>query len=210
MKKFNKIFLSLALVLILAMPILAGCSLSDLFGGSTNKEVETIEIVGTIKTQYLVNEEFDNNGAKLLVTFTDETTKELSLTKSMTNFNSSAVGSKTLTITYNNKTTTASYRVDRIKLDVNYTYRYEGYLSNYSLENEQENQNFYLKFKSDNTALMVTSSQLEYTWQYDADNNIVISSIVNDSQYTVVVTSANIIRINSRAENWVLLFRVSE
>lgn len=210
MKKFNKIFLSLALVLILAMPLLAGCSLSDLLGGNTNKEVETIEIVGTIKTQYLVNEEFDNNGAKLLVTFTDETTKELSLTKSMTNFNSSAVGNKTLTITYNNKTTTASYRVDRIKLDVNYTYRYEGYLSNYSLENEQENQNFYLKFKSDNTALMVTSSQLEYTWQYDADNNIVISSIVNDSQYTVVVASANIIRINTGAENWVLLFRVSE
>lgn len=210
MKKFNKIFLSLILVLILAMPLLAGCSLSDLFGGNTNKEVDAIEIVGTIKTQYLVNEEFDNNGAKLLVTFTDETTKEISLTKSMTNFDSSTVGSKTLTITYNNKTTTASYRVDRVKLGVNYTYRYEGYLSNYSLENEQENQNFYLKFKSDNTALMVTSSQLEYTWQYDADNNIVISSIVNDSQYTVVVASANIIRINAGAENWVLLFRVSE
>ena len=210
MKRINKVFLSLALVLVLALPMLAGCSLSDLFGGNKDKEVETIEIVGTIKTQYLVNEEFDNNGAKLVVTYTDETTKELSLTKSMTNFDSSTVGSKTLTITYNNKTTTASYRVDIVKLGVNYTYRYEGYLSNYSLENEHENQNYYLKFNSDDTALMVASSQLEFTWQYNADNNIVISSIVNDSQYTVVVASANIIRINSGAENWVLLFRVSE
>ena len=32
MKKFNKIFLSLILALILAMPMFAGCSLSDLFG----------------------------------------------------------------------------------------------------------------------------------------------------------------------------------
>ncbi len=36
MKKLNKIFLSLTLVLILTVPMLAGCSLSDLFGGNNN------------------------------------------------------------------------------------------------------------------------------------------------------------------------------
>ena len=68
----------------------------------------------------------------------------------------------------------------------------------------------YLKFNSDNTALMVATSQLEFTWAYNTNNNIVISSIVDDSQYTIIVVSANIVRLDSGSENWVLLFRCAE
>ena len=116
MKKINKIILGLALVMILAMPLLSGCSLSDLFGGSSQKNVLEINIVGTIQTEYVVGENFNANGTKIEIVYEDETTKQISLDKSMTNFDSRTIGEKDLTVTYEGKVKTLSYRVDAFKL----------------------------------------------------------------------------------------------
>ena len=205
MKRFNKIYLVLILAFVFMMPVLSGC---DLFKGKeNNKTIETVEISGAIKTEYVLNEEFDSNEAKLLIRYSDESTKEVKITKDMTDFDSSTIGGKTLTITYSEKTVTKPYRVDNFRLGVKYTYRYEGSASNYSLENENENENFYIKLDKENTGVMVATSSIEFTWEYDLDNNIVITTIVNDLHYTLVPVTANIIRMDAGNGDRIILFK---
>lgn len=52
MKKFSKVFISLALVLILTIPMLAGCSLADLFGGNSQQNAEKDSISQKKRFEY--------------------------------------------------------------------------------------------------------------------------------------------------------------
>ena len=122
MKKF-RLFITLALVFVLALPLFAGCDLADLFGNgqnnsSANKNLFAIDVVGNIKTEYVLNESFDANGAKLKLIYDDNSSIELSLDKTMTNFDSTTVGKKDLTVTYQDKTKVLEYRVDAFKFGV--------------------------------------------------------------------------------------------
>ena len=209
MKKINKIFLCLALVVVLSVPMIAGCSLTDLFGGN-KKQIATIEVVGTIKTEYLVDEEFDSNGAKVRIVYDDDSTKEIILTKSMTNFNSSTTGKKTLVIKYQDFTTSKQYRVDKIKLG-KFTYRYEGKLSEYSYNKESENIKLYFNFKKDGTCILKGySSTEEYLWSYNSAGNITITSEVSNVNAEIKIVSSTIVRIESGTETWIQLFRFTE
>ena len=122
MKKF-RLLITFALVFVLALPLLAGCNLADLFGNGqnnslTNKSLFAIDVEGNIKTEYLLNESFDANGAKLKLIYDDNSSIELSLDKTMTNFDSTTVGQKDLTVTYQDKTKVLEYRVDAFKFGV--------------------------------------------------------------------------------------------
>lgn len=119
MKKFYKTFLVIALVVVFALPVFAGCSFSDLFGKKTTtptKSVVSIDLVGTIKTEYVVGDEFDANGARVKATYDDNSTYAVALEANMTNFNSSTRGVKELVITYEGQTKVVQYRVDTFKL----------------------------------------------------------------------------------------------
>lgn len=118
MKKF-RLFITLALVMVLALPLFAGCSFSDLFGKKTTtstKSVVSIDLVGTIKTEYVVGDDFDANGARVKATYDDNSTYAVALEANMTNFNSSTRGVKELVITYEGQTKVVQYRVDTFKL----------------------------------------------------------------------------------------------
>lgn len=144
MKKINKIFLSLALVLILVIPMFAGCSLSDLFGDNSvkvnneGKTIASIEIKGNIKTEYYAYEAIDFNGAELKVNYEDNTASFVSLKSSMVSgFDTTTFGEKQMTITYNNNTCDLSYEV-KFKLG-----RYKGVSSQLFQNNSLMQQHFY-------------------------------------------------------------------
>ncbi len=119
MKKFSKIFLSLALVLVLALPMLAGCSLSDLLGDNANKvsndgkKIASIEVVGEMKTTYYAKEEIDFGTAKLQINYEDASSQQINLSKTMvSNFDTTTFGTKQMTITYNNMNYNINYNVN--------------------------------------------------------------------------------------------------
>lgn len=107
-------------VMMLALSLcFVGCDLS--FGNNSSgggnsgtgaKTVIGIGLVGNIKTEYVLNEELDLNGAKLQLMYEDDTSKEIDLLQSMiTNFSTQEIGEFTLTITYKGKTITKNYTV---------------------------------------------------------------------------------------------------
>ena len=69
-------------------------------------KVKEIEVTGDYKTQYEIGETLDLTGVKLLVTYTDDSTNTVNVTESMiTPVDMSTEGMKTITVTYEGKTT---------------------------------------------------------------------------------------------------------
>ena len=116
MKKFTKL-MSLVLAIFCISLCFAGCEIGS------SKTLESINVVsGTIKTTYNVGEQLDLNGAKLTLTYSDDSQAELNLVASMVSgFDSTTAGAKTLTITYKGKTATVNYTVTSNLLDVSFT-----------------------------------------------------------------------------------------
>lgn len=107
MKNFNKIFISLALVLVLALPLLVG----GCFGGPK----EGIKIYSNFKTEYQIGEQLDLTDGK--IEYTDEDGKKTIIeitTQMVTSFNTDTVGNRSLIITYQGNTCTVNYSVYRV------------------------------------------------------------------------------------------------
>lgn len=182
MKKLSKVFLSLALVLVMALPMLtmSGC---DWFNSNSAKKILEIDLVGEIQTQYVLGESFNANNAKIKIIYEDDTTKQISLDKSMTDFNSSTIGKKDLTITYEGKVKTIEYRVDAIKLGkfnlIKQEY-YNGLSKVHTVTPNDTHQGIAYSFNADGTGkvtltnLIDTTQKTEYniTWSY-ADNQTI-------------------------------------
>lgn len=119
MKKLGKLFLSLALVLVMVVPMLTmtGCDLSDLFGGNKDKDgdktISRIELTDDVKTEYMLNDDFDRQNAQLRVVYSDESDKEVNIVSTMiSGFDTTVYGNnKTMTITYAEKTIEVKYNV---------------------------------------------------------------------------------------------------
>lgn len=120
MKKFNKIFLSLALVLILALPMLAGC---DLFNNNSTTK-ESLKIHTNFKTEYEIGETLDLTDEK--IQYTDEQGEKtvVAITTTMVSgFSTETAGSRQLIITYQGKTLLVDYTVYRVyDMEVNALY----------------------------------------------------------------------------------------
>lgn len=176
--------------MVLALPLLAGCNLADLFGNgqnnsSANKNLFAIDVVGNIKTEYVLNESFDANGAKLKLIYDDNSSIELSLDKTMTNFDSTTVGKKDLTVTYQGKTKVLEYRVDAFKFG-----RYENTLTYAGISDfpvATENHDNYWIFEKNGTGYITYLNgeqagqevRIDLTWSYVNDNTLLVS--LNDT-----------------------------
>ncbi|MGN1213157.1 MAG: bacterial Ig-like domain-containing protein [Christensenellales bacterium] len=119
MKKANKIILSIALVLILALPVFAGgCFLFD---------SEKIEIYTSFKTEYEIGEKLDLTNGK--IEYTDANGKKTIVeitTDMITAFNSDTVGNRDLIVTYKGNTITVPYKINPPAFPItNAIYRYE-------------------------------------------------------------------------------------
>lgn len=104
MKKVNKIFISLALVLVLVLPLfLGGC-----FGGSKEK----LELHTEFKTEYNVGDVLDLTNGKIKYTNEKGEIIILAITPQMvSSFNTDTVGTREMIITYEEKSILVSYFV---------------------------------------------------------------------------------------------------
>lgn len=95
----QKLFFAIALTLIF--------SLTFAFAACNAMVTEIAVVEGTLKTEYTVGETADLSGAKIKVTFSDGTSKDISLTAEMLNkaIDTSVEGSATYTISYKGATT---------------------------------------------------------------------------------------------------------
>ena len=110
MKKSTKI-----LTFTVAFICIIGLCAVLFFNFGQKPTLESIGIKGSIQTQYTINEELNLNDAKLILTYSDDTQKEIDITSNMiTGFDTTTVGNKTLTITYNGKTAKVNYVVSEL------------------------------------------------------------------------------------------------
>ena len=110
MKKSTKI-----LTFTVAFICIIGLCVVLFFNFGQKPTLESIGIKGSIQTQYTINEELNLNDAKLILTYSDDTQKEIDITSNMiTGFDTTIVGNKTLTITYNGKTAKVNYVVSEL------------------------------------------------------------------------------------------------
>ena len=129
-----------------------------MFGKKTTtstKSVVSIDLVGTIKTEYVVGDDFDANGARVKATYDDNSTYAFALEANMTNFNSSTRGVKELVITYEGQTKVVQYRVDTFKLGT-YHQRID-YLND-----------------SDEVVYTDTYATLRHDWIFNKDGSVVM------------------------------------
>lgn len=105
MKKTINVFAKLALAIICFAGVL-------LVAGCNEKELVNIGLSANIKTQYLLNENIDLNGAKLVLTYSDDSQNELVISSDMiTVFDTTTIGERALTITYKGKQINVDYVV---------------------------------------------------------------------------------------------------
>lgn len=146
-KNLFKVLTALAFVLCATLTF-AGC---DLFGGS--KEVLSIDLTQTFKTQYQLGENVDPTNGMIKITYDDDTQKDIAVTSSMiSNFDNQTVGQRNMIITYKEATCTVSYTVTGIKPSENYLYSvpgsdFEQYIYLFNLSGA-----YYLKNYSPDTA----------------------------------------------------------
>ena len=81
-------------------------------GGSGSTTIESVEIVGELKTNYFVGDELDIEGIQVKITKSDNSTETITLTANMiSGFDTTSAGEKTLTVTYEEETATVVYYV---------------------------------------------------------------------------------------------------
>lgn len=109
MKKLSKIFLAIALVLVLAVPfVLAGCD-------SKTEVEEGIKIHTNFKTAYELNEDLDVTNGKLVYTDAEGKETVVAITADMiTSFNTATVGTRQMVVTYQGFTTLVDYEVYKV------------------------------------------------------------------------------------------------
>lgn len=137
MKKFNKTIISLALLLVLIIPIfVSGC-----FSGSKEK----IEILSEFRTEYGIGEQVDVLNGKIQYTDKSGNKTPVVITSDMiSGFDSSTVGNKTMIVSYVGNSILVEYTVARYNIELNTVY----YHANSVMGNSG---NDYVKFTNQNT-----------------------------------------------------------
>lgn len=102
----------IALVAIGTVGVLVVSRISKSKDNGKTLAVESIEVVGSIKSTYYVGDLLDLNNAKLKVVYEDESSKQVDLTVSMVSgFSSTVAGTFNLTIIYEQKSITQPYTI---------------------------------------------------------------------------------------------------
>ncbi len=105
MKKITKILLMFVLVVSCFAGVVA-------FAGCKEKTLTNIGLSKEIKTEYQLNEKLDLLDAKLVLTYSDNTQNELTISSDMiSGFDTMSAGQKTLIITYQSKEVKVDYVV---------------------------------------------------------------------------------------------------
>lgn len=127
MKKLTKVF-----TLALAFACLSLC-----FAGCANQPIlETIAVKNTFKTMYEINQTLDVSNDVLVLTYDDGKQEEIALDVSMiSGFDTSSQGSRTMAITYQEKTCTVDYEVTA-KLGQYYASKGETHFNNSEIEDQ--------------------------------------------------------------------------
>jgi hypothetical protein len=162
------------------------------------KNIISLNVTGSYKTSYLVNEPLDATGLNVEVVYEDNSIEILSSSAyTLSGFDSSTTGTKTVTVSYKNHTTTFTVLVVAIGLNVSGDYKKLYYLGetfdntgiivklvNTTLDTEEEiNQGDYqvLNFNSQTVGIInVTIKYLEYQTNISlviADQNAEIETI---------------------------------
>ena len=170
MKVINKILMTIAIVLVLSMPMfVSGC-----FG-----DQEGIKLHTEFKTQYYVGEALDLTNGKIEYTDDDGKKMFVAITNSMvTGFDNSTVGTREMIITYEENTILVSYTITMADVELNAVYYHEDAVLGSS-------GNDYVKFTNQNTMLVVVGDSADFT---NAHQIVVTRSVVSGK----VVYSGNI------------------
>ena len=198
MKKVNKVFLSLVLVFVLAMPLLTGCSLF----GNSNKTLVGIELTGNIKTEYLLNENIDFNGQKLRLIYDDNSRVTLNLDESMVSgFSTTTKGNKTMTIEYNEYQKTINYSVNLFKMGRYTNSSTDYYNGNTVVYTQNWGSLQYLELSSNFTIVggfvETNSEAFRGTWQYLSNQKIKIVLDNNGGEREFNIVNTQLLQIET-------------
>lgn len=173
MKKLNKVFVSLALVLVLVIPVLvSGC-----FGGSK----EGIKIHTEFKTEYMIGEDLDLTNGK--IEYTDKTGKKtvVVITEQMvTGYDKNNAGTRELVITYEGNTLLVEYTVNPYDVELGAVYYQTPFMI------AQDFDYGYLKFVSATEAYLKGSDEgpsaetLALLFQGDYGKETFVRDVVNN------------------------------
>lgn len=121
----KKIFLSLMMAVCVFCTFLLG-SCQFLTKAAT---VQSISVTTMPKSEYVVGDQLDLSGGELTATYSDNTTKKISLTDPSVTVqkpNMNTVGQKNVSVTYESKSTTFKITVSEPKLSVVFNLNYDG------------------------------------------------------------------------------------
>lgn len=121
----KKIFFSL----MMAVCLFCSCLFGSCQFLTKTATVQSISITTMPKIEYVVGEQLDLTGGELTATYSDNTTKKVSLTDTAVTVqkpNMKTAGQKTVSVTYESKSTTFKVTVSEPKLAVIFDLNYEG------------------------------------------------------------------------------------
>ena len=175
MKRLGRTILTVALVLVLALPLFAGCSLSELFGKKEEIK-EGISIYSNFKTEYEIGDELDVTDGKIQYTNEEGKKTIVEITKSMiTSFSTETAGSRQMIVTYNGNTITVNYTVYKV-YDIEIGALYYCHPSQMTAmgnlisgQNEDPNTRYdYISFSSSNSVSMAISTKAPQSFLNEA------------------------------------------
>ena len=202
MKK--KIFLAVILVLTLMLSLVA-CKPKG------QKEVQTLKVLEGIKSEYQLNETPDFSGLKVLVTYNDQTTKEVGYSDvKISGLDTSVAGDAKITITYENKSTTVNVTVKAKQTPpaaVLTGIEYHGGLPTEIFETEDKFDTLLLKViakYSDGTSGYVNTSALttnlgELDFKTAGTKTVVITYQGKTCEHTITVKKVEIVKIEVKS-----------
>lgn len=180
MKKFMKAMWVCAFMLVFSLPILlTGCS---------NGDLENLKIYTDFKTEYFVGESLDVTNGKL--SYTDKDGKEIIVSvkeEMISSFSTATEGEREMIITYNSKTITYNYVVNKKPADVKVGDLY--YLSPSAFSN-YDGYNDYIYIKNSNVfAISSTNVAPESMSEtYLPTNNFTFTKSIENKKVVYVCT----------------------
>lgn len=166
----------------------------------TVASVSKIELTKAIQTEYQINDDLNTNNAKILVTYSDNSTTQIDLDLDIiSGFNTTSIGAKTLTITYEGTTINVNYNVNIPFGDYIVTRRdcydstsgtYLGTTISPSSKNEADAMWFTIRVdgvvvQTFNNSGNLEQSSYAYTWSLSSNGKFVISmSTINGIETT--------------------------
>ena|GEM_PF-2046797 len=119
----------LLIVCVLGVAVMGACDNSGGGGGGGSKKIKSISVTTMPKTEYEVGEALDLTGGEITATYSDDSTKKVSMTDSSVTVqkpNMNTAGQKNVSVTYDSKSTTFKITVSEAKLTVTFNMNYDG------------------------------------------------------------------------------------